>query len=91
MEITKRLLSFSWIFLGRKAKRRNQNKTQDVKNLPKSDQHKEIVVLEMFHLIQSQLWFQLLTKSNFLNLEPEYIPQKPKIVSGKENETEYFT
>lgn len=30
----------------------------------------------MFPVIQLQPWFQLLTKSNFLNLEPVYIPQK---------------
>lgn len=30
----------------------------------------------MFPLIQLQSWFQLLTKPNFLSLEPVYIPQK---------------
>ena len=58
----------------------NTKRNEVKKNSPKNDQHKEIVALEMFPLFQLQPWFQLLTKSNFLNLEPVYIPEK--IVSG---------
>ena len=78
----KRILCFSWnpspeYFWAGKQNDNNKNKTKKLINLPKNDQHKELTMSElMFPEILLQPWFQLLTKSNFLNLEPVYIPQK---------------
>lgn len=45
----------------------------------------------MFPVIQSQSWFQLLTKSSFLDLEPVFqTPLQKKSLYATENETKYF-